>query len=639
VEDSLPTSSAQEREVQGALAVTHAREAAQAPYTRAATLRSKAPTRPARPQAQKKGGLKPITRELLQAISSPLTSPARSRFESRTTTPVTPSKRKVVEAPVDADTTLPEKDEDRDELAEVTPELAARKSSERDEAPSGVVVIPNRVFASWPGSHFYPATCLGKIGRQLNIRFDDANTTTLEPTQVRALDLRIGDHVKVDAIGMKKHTYVVVGFKDKIDNFSTEDFPTTDCHGYATIVLEEKQRESLPAAKATHPAEPISVPVGSTYLTTSLWTRFRDRSFNFSPPASPSQAASPLGTPVTAVDTLGTPSFSRRGTAIPSLLRDATARAASVTSSSTRSSTGAFINMAFVLTSTAVDVDKEAMAKVIKTHGGQVLEHGFHELFEYESADMPPSSQSRRRSASAVEGSAGLALKHQYKDLGFVALLSDSHSRSTKYIQALALNVPCLHLRWVHDSLSASHAVSFAKYLLPAGVSKYLDPNGVVRSRTMSTYDPAGDDVTFAQTINGRDLLLHTQTVLLVTGKSKKEIEKRQPFIFLTHALGSAHVGRCADLDAAAQMLQDEQWDWVYVDNGEQGVADAAAQLFGTSAVSKGQKKKAGKKRKRDESEVQEELVARGELAGKKVRITCSEFVIQSLILGALVEE
>jgi hypothetical protein len=300
---------------------------------------------------------------------------------------------------------------------------------------------------------------------------------------------------------------------------------------------------------------------------------------------------------------------------------------------------GVFSNMAFVLTSTAMDVDKEELARSIKSHGGLVLEHGFHELFDHESADAPPSSQSRRRSASVAEGNAGLTLKPMYKDLGFVALVSDSHSRSTKYIQALALNVPCLHLRWVQDSLNASRAAPFLKYLLPAGVSKFLDPNGVVRSRTMNLYDPAAEDVSFAQTVSERDLLLLNQTVLLVTGKSKKEIEKRQPFIFLTHALGSATVGRCADLAAATQQIQTGHWDWIYVDNGEAGVADAAAQLFGTGKPAANGKSKKAKKRKRDDAEEKEDLVARGEVGGKKVKITCAEFVIQSLILGALVEE
>jgi hypothetical protein len=298
-------------------------------------------------------------------------------------------------------------------------------------------------------------------------------------------------------------------------------------------------------------------------------------------------------------------------------------------------SSNLFSNMAFVLTSTAEDMDKEAITKVIKANGGRVLEVGFHELFEQESVRKSLSNQGRSKSEPA---SGDLVLKEEAKQLGFVALITDSHSRSTKYLQALALNVPCLHLRWIEDSLRASCALHFGKYLLPAGVSTYLDPHGVLRSRTMKTYDPTDENVSFEQTVRQRDLLLQNQTVLLVTGKAKKDIERRQPFVFLTHALGSANVGRCADLPAAAEMLQNGHWDWVYVDNGQQGVAEAAATLFGTKVPAKGAKAgKKSKKRKRD-SEEKESLTSKGRLDDRDIRVTCAEFVIQSLILGALVE-
>lgn len=642
-QDSPPTASAQERELQGAAAASKAREEAHDPNARRATLKSRPVPRP--PRNHTKGGsLKAVSRDVIADLSTPADSPSKRRSSAghRKTTPVTPTKLRKRIRDVDDDVDMPDAGEEGDNLADPSPEpseVGVQQVSDSGEQLSGDVILPNRVFASWPGSHFYPATCLGRVaGQQLRIRFDENNITNLDASQVRALDLQPGDHVKVDQTGLKKHTYVVVGFKDKIVDPKALDLPITDRHGYTTVVLEEKRRDSIPASKAATPVEHISAPMSSIYITTQLWTRLRGRSFNFSPTNSPSKSASRIGTPVQN-EHLDMPSFSRRGTTAPSLLKGATARAASVTSSSTRSGSGTFANMAFVLTSTGTNVDKDEISRSIKSNGGLVLEQGFHELFDHDSSDAHPSSQTRRRSESEIEGSTGLTLKPAFKDLGFVALISDSHSRSTKYIQALALNVPCLHLRWVQDSLQASRAAPFLKYLLAAGVSKFLDSSGVVRSRTMTAYDPAAEDLTFDQTISNRDLLLHDQTVLIVTGKSKKEMEKRQPFIFLTHALGSAHVGRCTDLTAAVDLLKDGQWDWIYVDNGEAGVADAAAELFGTGKPAVSSKSKRGKKRKREETEEKEELVARGDVGGKKVKITCSEFVIQSLILGALIEE
>ena len=640
-ETSMSNAPAKERDVSGAALAVVSGEDTNAPETKPATLKSLGSRRRSNPGAKKKGALKPVPRELLQSLSSPANSPSKSKgaTEGGTSTLHTPTRRRVEAGSPSKNINM--SDGEMDELAGTelqplrTEGLGERPSTSR-QTPTGDVLVPNRVFASWPGSHYYPATCIGRPTLlQLKIRYDDGNVTSLDAPHVRALDLKIGDHVKVDEAGMKKNTYVIVGFKDRIDDLEGEEFPTTDRYGFATIVLEEKRSDHLPQAKSFQPSEHISVPVASIYLTASLWARLRDRSFNFSPLDSPVKSASRTGIPV--MEPLALGSFNRRGTAGPSLLKDISARAASVASTA-RSGSRTFSNMAFVLTSTVADVDKEGIARNIKINGGLVLEQGFHELFEFENTE-PPSSQSRRRSISSIEDFNGPALKHAYKDLGFVALISDSHSRSTKYLQALALNVPCLHLRWIGDSLSASRALPFPRYLLPAGVSKFLDPNGVVRSRTMRCYDPAGDDVSFAQIIRDRDLLLQGQTVLLITGKSKKEMDRQQPFVFLTHALGSANVGRCADLAAAAKMLRDSQWDWVYVDNGERGVADAAADLFGTARPSHGIKSKKSKKRKRDESEEKEGLVARGVISGRAVRITCAEFVIQSLILGALIEE
>ncbi|KAI4961490.1 hypothetical protein J4E86_000518 [Alternaria arbusti] len=642
-EDTPPTASVQAREDKGALAATREREAVQAPYKRTTSLKSKILPKASRAQKERQGALKPVSRELLQSLSSPANSPAKPKpsLEVRKSTPLTPTKPREVVVDRPADVEMLDAAVEPDEPISSAPhssnaEMPLETPSQRVITPPGEIIVPNRVFASWPGSHYYPATCIGQAtARQLQIRYDDENITSRDAVHVRALSLRRGDQVKVDELGMKKNVYVVVDFKDRIDDLSGAEFPITDQRGYTTVVLEERARESLPKAKAMQPAEHISVPVGKIYLTASLWKRLRDRSFNFSAAITPAKPASHFGTPV--ADPFTTPSFSRRGTGVPSLLKDVTTRAASVASTA-RSGSGVFANMAFVLTSTAADVDKDVVARQIKSNGGQVLEQGFHELFESEPSEAPTSSQSRRRSAS-IEGSAALVLKQAYRDLGFVALISDSHSRSTKYIQALALNVPCLHLRWIHDSLNASRAAPFTRYLLPAGVSKFLDPNGVVRSRTMAPYDPAGEDVSFAQIIQDRDLLFQGQSVLLITGKSKKEVEKRQPFVFLSHALGSATVGRCADLVSASDMLTSGKWDWVYVDNGEGGVAEAAAMLLGTEKpVANGKTKKA-KKRKRDETEVQEELLVKGEVNGHKVRITCAEFVIQSLILGALIEE
>ncbi|KAL8970898.1 MAG: hypothetical protein Q9183_001305, partial [Haloplaca sp. 2 TL-2023] len=93
----------------------------------------------------------------------------------------------------------------------------------------------------------------------------------------------------------------------------------------------------------------------------------------------------------------------------------------------------------------------------------------------------------------------------------------------------------------------------------------------------------------------------------------------------LTHALGAANVCRAASIEAACNTVADarakgESWDWVYSHVNEK---QAEKVLFG--------EKSTGKKRKR--ARVEDE----GD-AGGRPRIVGHEFVIQSLILGRLVE-
>lgn len=634
-EISSPLASASEREGQGALAAERARE--EAVFAQPATLKSRKLLKPSTPQTPRKGALKPVNRALF--MTSPRKSPPKSTVPEASTAIKPPSSAIVTQK---GDVEMRDADDhtsEADELARPTPQAnesdhVITSTSDAGEAPTGELLVPNRVFAFWPGKNYYPATCLGRAdARRLRVRFDDGNMYTSDSVQIRALDLRDGDLVKVDVTGMKKHTYVVVGFKDKIDPNASEEYPLTDRHGYSTIVLEEKQRDSLPAPEADALKKHIAVPMGCIYLTTQLWSRIRDRYYQFSSSSTPSASVSRHATPGTA-DGLPTPTYPRRSTAGPSLLRESITRTGSV-ASSVLSGGNSFMNMAFAITLTNDASDKDAITRLITSNGGQILDSGFHELFDVEASDAPMSSEG---TAKVVSGLDGLLLKREYKDLGFVALISDSHSRRTKHFQALALNIPVLHLRWIQDSLSASRPLPFVKYLLPAGLSTYLDPEGVVRSRIMSIYDPTAEDTSFMQMVKERELLLRNQSVLIITGRSKKEVERKEPYIFLTHALGPADVGTCKDLATAKALVKDGEWDWVYVDGGADAVAEAASTLFGGSK-SAAPKKKGSRKRKRDESAESEVLVRSGMAGGKKLRIACDEFIIQSLILGALIEE
>lgn len=305
-----------------------------------------------------------------------------------------------------------------------------------------------------------------------------------------------------------------------------------------------------------------------------------------------------------------------------------------------KSRPGLFSNMAFGVTFTTkaetrpsarqqpLD-DKIAISRLIREHGGDALDDGLEVLFDLSSTPLGPTSTP----PSSDKQPGDLTLTSASDKLGFVALITDTHSRREKYMQALALNIPCLSSRWVRDSIARGVLLPWDRYLLPAGESSLL--YGAIRSRTLVNPAPDAASANLRQSIADRPRLLRDKSVLLVVGKGKGE-ERRRAYVFLTLALGARKVERVRDIDAAKGMLTNggAAWDWVYVNDG--GVEAACVQLL------EGHEEQ-GKKRKRKSG--LEVLVPTGalsatiEVEARDVRVVGDEFVVQSLILGALIED
>lgn len=518
-----------------------------------------------------------------------------------------------------------------------------RHASTHSTAGTADDELCNRVFALWPGQGYYPATCLGPVStNRVLVRYDDGNSTEVDPGQLRSLDLQKGDLVKVDIPGMKKHTYIVIGTVDELATEDEERLTSTDVHGHRRVVLEVKQRESL-SVDERKPTDTVTVPIENIYLTQQLFTKFRNRLYRFAP-----SATRGFFTPQITVTTeisgyLDSPSVSRRSGAAPSLLRQSIA---ANTMSPSPPESSIFSSMAFAVTIN-IDpegTDKQAFSELVLRNGGQLLD-SFDELFEDLETTEPvtqvkPTQKSKVKTAKHAATS--LVLKDENAGLRSAVLITDAHSRRTKYIQALALNIPCVHYRWLSDSIIAGVPLPYGKYLLPAGVSTYLDPQGVIRSRNMELYDPNAEDASFEEMVNCRDLLLRNQAVLLIAGKSKREMERKKPYVFLSYALGPRVIGRCSDLASAKELLQAGSWDWVNVDGDVDDLAEAERVIFGSqngAGASKPVPKNRRHKRRSESLSSEAELLCRvGEIGDKKVRLVCDEFVIQSLILGDLVE-
>lgn len=273
---------------------------------------------------------------------------------------------------------------------------------------------------------------------------------------------------------------------------------------------------------------------------------------------------------------------------------------------------GLFGGMAFAVSYVKHEQEKDAVIKAISDNGGQILTDGFDGLFEM-----------RGSSADEVQ----LLPNSAAKSTGFVALIADDHSRKTKYMQALALGLPCLSGRWISTSVAKGLLVDWTPYLLCAGSSTYL--NNAHLSQKVEPY--LATEAALVSTFAARRKLLEGKSILLVMGKGRAD-DKRKTFMFLTRVLGPDRLGQAVDYpDARKKLVEAEaegrDWDILYVDSKEQAAQTA---VFAPS-TSTGK----SRKRKRAPTVAEDNCMP----PPKKIRVITDEIVVQSLIFGQLIDE
>ncbi|KAG5941047.1 hypothetical protein E4U59_001975 [Claviceps monticola] len=246
--------------------------------------------------------------------------------------------------------------------------------------------------------------------------------------------------------------------------------------------------------------------------------------------------------------------------------------------------------------------------------GATIIHEGFQELFE-------PSPVLHTNSA-LEESHDCLTLARANLEYGFAAVIADSHSRKAKYMQALALGLPCLAPQWAYTCLKKAEIVDWTPYLLCAGQSHVL--GNAIRSRTLSPYDAL--DAKLAHILAHRDKLLAGEKLLLVQDQDhrKSRRETRQQYLFLALALGPSVLHRVYTVQEAGAVVREAEksgspFAWVYMDSATgtlEAVLAAASQETG--------------KRKR------KAVAARP--VGGGLKVLTDELMIQSLILGRMVE-
>ncbi|KAI9373754.1 hypothetical protein BJX61DRAFT_532899 [Aspergillus egyptiacus] len=473
------------------------------------------------------------------------------------------------------------------------------------------LIAPNQVLAPWRGQKraYYPAACFGKpfgtAQDQYLVKFEDSAPVEVPVGTVKRLEFRIGDAVKVDMPNVPKVTHIIKGFADKLSpddlskNATNGMIPVTDVYGYSTLILGPKQRKSLPTGGLAGTDNVTSVPMSRIYLDTILWNQLKDRSFTYNTGSGTSDIR-----PHTPSDRHITPTS-------PSTRL----------SRSFRPANGLFSGMVFAVSYGDKSDTKYRITKMILENDGRILEDGFNELFEVP-LNAPPAPPAKSPETPTTGANVNLRLKPGAEEVGFACLIADKHSRRPKYMQALALNLPCLSDRWIEDCVAKGQILDWEIYLLPAGESSYL--NGATKSRILAPY--LASKARLSETVAARPNLLNGQSVLLITGRhGKADEERRKAYIFLTYALGASKIERVPDVQSARAVLKQSQgaedapsWDWVYIDDDDKA---------GLSS------------KKRRKSRLIESVSGDDLGLGSNIGIVGNEFVCQSLILGRLVDQ
>ena len=117
---------------------------------------------------------------------------------------------------------------------------------------------------------------------------------------------------------------------------------------------------------------------------------------------------------------------------------------------------GLFVGMVFAVSysessgNRPTNPQKANVTREIIARGGSIVTEGFEELFDSDS-------------------STNLRLCANVRGYGFTCLIADRHSRKAKYMQALALGLPCLSGYWVEHCVRAGELLDWRPYLLAAG--------------------------------------------------------------------------------------------------------------------------------------------------------------------------
>ncbi|EWC47426.1 hypothetical protein DRE_00394 [Drechslerella stenobrocha 248] len=454
-------------------------------------------------------------------------------------------------------------------------------TSERRELST---VGPFRVFAEWDRAYYpavVPELSRSSEGAGMSTQFAGAEVN-VRADRMKRLELNFGESVKVS--GQRQKVWIVQEVYLSASSVESQAKTATqleregmlDIYGNNMVKLKHKASETI-----------LHTHIGNICLSAAQFNALKAATVEVE-----YSLLSNENTPLLKREgsLLETPSkLARRNT--PNTLFSNTQKLKPLKlTSNSRPRQAIFVGMRFTISLTGEYVqERDSLKSMLEDHGGLVLEGGFDELFQPVNSD-------------ATE----LVQRQGLEEIGFTAVISDRARTTSKFLQALALGIPCLAIKWVLDSVKEKKALAWQHYLLPAGESQYLE--GVVKSRVIEWIDISS--ATFATMFSRRINLMEDVNIIIHRGTGRTKGQS-QIYTFLILAMGPAHVHHATSVEEINKLLKAKspvtRWHFVF---------------------SREDKKKFYLKGK-----------VRDHMSSAPVKIVGDEWLKQSLIFGKLLDE
>jgi hypothetical protein len=354
----------------------------------------------------------------------------------------------------------------------------------RVDSPSLTSISENeeshRVFARFNDAKgfYYPATVLeppsilptdqeASLDTKVPVIFDDGSETSVALRHIARLNLQQGDSIKVEMQGLKKALYIV-----QRCTLDPENPGIKDIQGNNMVIITKKSDRT---------DQEIKIPIDKVCLTASLFAKIQGRRYLFT-----KESLRVKYLPIMSRQLSTSPRYIRKGTSL------------------------IFQNMVFAISLRSSTETKEMLTRSIVGNSGHVVEDGFHEMF-----------------VSPQDVNGDLVLHSEWENTIFCAVIAEAYSRKAKYVQALALGVPCLSSRWIESCIKQvlppiipnhkqNRVVDWKSYLLPSGDAEGLGVKSMV-------IDPFITHEPLSSRLKRRYLPFLNGKVLIITSRNKKK--------------------------------------------------------------------------------------------------------------------